>query len=219
MRNSLKIPISLSYSQAKRLIAEKFIRGPEISVNAYVVNGKIGFSLISDRIVWPDFPGGLIHKHRYPSRFATGVSEARTHQLVSEAIANLGIQNGPAYFQIKLAGGAPKLIEMTPRLDGCHLWRLIKYATGTDLLQATIRHLMGELPELRKVPDIHASWMLEFMCDRPDELLDIGKYDTSDAQYVEWYYENGDKIKRVNSGMEKCGFKIFREEPQPHPEY
>lgn len=208
---------SLRFSSSKRLIVEEYIQGPEISVNAYVIDDEIRFTFISDRIVWPGLSGGIIQKHCYPSQFVTSESKIKIRQLIVEVIDRIGIKNGPVYFQIKLKNNnEPKLIEVTPRLDGCHLWRLIRYATGVNLLDITINHLMEEdkssfvFGSANGTPKNEANWVLEFMCEKPKKEVNINKFDTSNSLYQDWYYKDGETVKPMNMHMEKCGYQIFK---------
>ncbi|MBQ4312726.1 MAG: ATP-grasp domain-containing protein, partial [Clostridia bacterium] len=114
---------SMSHSRQKKLILEEFVDGDEISVNTFSVGGEMIFSLISDRVVWENLPGGIIHRHLIPSRYDDGgeVTQAIL-SLVRRVLTALSINDGPAYFQIKMKSGRiPKLLEVTPRLDGCHM--------------------------------------------------------------------------------------------------
>jgi predicted ATP-grasp superfamily ATP-dependent carboligase len=212
-----KFSTSLTYSRSKRLIVEEYIEGPEISVNAYLVDGEIRFSFISDRIVWSGFPGGIINKHRFPSQFIAVESKIRIHQLMVEVIDRIGIKNGPVYFQIKLkTNGEPKLIEVTPRLDGCHMWRLIKHVTGVDLLEITTSHLMGDTENrfvfnnINGTSNVNGTWVLEFMCEKPEREVNINKYDTTNSLYHDWYYKDGETVNPMNTFMEKCGYQIYK---------
>ena len=199
----------IEFSDEKKAIAERYIHGSEVSVNAYVIKGKIVFSIISDRIVWPEYPGGLIQKHRIPSQFINTESKAKINTLVEDVVKKIGVKNGPVYFQIKLKGNNPKLIEVTPRLDGCHLWRLIEYAAGVNLLETTVNHIMeADFDKITfKKPD--KSWILEFMCKTPQTALDKESYDLGNPHFLEWYYKNGDIISPINTYLEKCGYKIY----------
>ena len=141
-----KISSSLSFSKSGKVIIEEFIDGDEISVNTFSVNGKIIFNIISDRIVWNEFPGGIIHKHVIPSKYGIGEVKKKIENLVERVLNKLSIDDGPAYFQIKIKNGSePILVEVTPRLDGCHMWKLIKYYCNVNLLDMSIKHLLGEL--------------------------------------------------------------------------
>ncbi|HOL18323.1 MAG TPA: ATP-grasp domain-containing protein, partial [Bacillota bacterium] len=115
---------SLHYSPAGRAIIEEYIDGPEISVNLYLHEGRIAFAQTTDRIVFAQYPG-IVKAHRIPSRVAGRKTEALVRRLCEALVQKLGLKNGPLYIQLKLKDGEPKLIELTPRLDGCHLWQLI----------------------------------------------------------------------------------------------
>jgi biotin carboxylase len=207
-----KFPRSMQFSPAKRIIAEEYIDGPEISVNCYLVDGDLSFFIISDRITWPDLPGGIIHKHIIPSAFSGTPEEDIIRQFVLEVIRRLGIADGPLYLQMKIGSGGPRLIEVTPRLDGCHLWRLIRHATGVDLLDIYTAHITNRIlpPEKMDYELLKGPWVLEFMCEKPGTVFDKSGFNVDGAVYLEWYYEDGEKVKPMNHYMEKCGYCIFR---------
>lgn len=201
---------SIKHSRMGKVIAEEYVDGPEISVNTFSVDGEIVFSLVSDRIVWDEYPGGIIHRHIVPSVLQDDAQVmAVIDALVRDVQHKLGIADGPAYFQIKVAqGGKPKLIEVTPRLDGCHMWRLISKSTGIDLLKLTIDLL------LNGAVDSIGSWQAtpyetEFLCLPPGSVFDKALFESAGSEYLQWYYEDGDMVKRMNGYMEKCGYRII----------
>lgn len=198
---------SMSYSTQKRVIIEKFIDGPEISVNAFMVNGKIEFSLVSDRIVFDEFPGGIIKEHLVPTQYTDSVEEVE--DLVQRVAEKLEIVDGPLYMQIKLEGKHPVLLEVTPRLDGCHMWNLIKHHCGVDLLSASLEYLL-ENKKPRFSPQFSEKKMkLKFMCERPDQRYNRDNYNVDNALYVNWYYKTGDIVRKLNGYMEKGGYEII----------
>lgn len=200
---------SVRFSRNGKLILEEYVDGPEISVNSYVVNGNIEFSIISDRISWPDYPGGIIHEHILPSNIAGPSPEKEIRDLVERTISRLGIENGPVYFQIKLKEGKPKLIEVTPRLDGCHIWRLIKEYNGIDLLKASFEHLTNPSFKMGKPKSVKSKRVkLEFFSEKPGMVFDRSKYVIDNPKYLEWYYEKGEIVRSINGHFEKTGYQI-----------
>lgn len=197
---------AITYSKSGKVIVEKKIEGEEISVNAYVIDGELKFFLPSGRVSWDMFDGGIIHKHLLPSTLSTQAIE-NVRRLVEETTKALEINNGPVYFQIKMEQDSPYLIEVTPRLDGCHMWRLISLACGVNLLDLAIQHLMGadiNIPESWPVDDM----CLEFFCQPPKEQFSL-PLDHDSYIYKELYYKVGDRVKEMNGKMEKCGYCIF----------
>lgn len=205
-----KFDCAMQHSRCKRVILEKYIAGSEVSVNAYVKNGEVVFSMLSDRESFDKLPGGIIKAHHLPSAYEGTPAHEKINALVAEAVARLKIENGPVYFQIKISEGRPYLIEVTPRLDGCHMWRLIKEYCGVDLLDVTLRHLLGENV---KIPQYKVSALpvhTEFFCEMPGTAFDRGKYEGYKADVKVFYYNTGDTVKKMNGYMEKCGYRIFR---------
>ena len=202
--------ITMQYSKAGRVIIEEYIEGLEVSVNAYLCNGNIVFFAVSDRITWDQYPGGLIHKHLYPSRLIAIEEMEPVLTLVSDTVETLKITNGPVYFQLKFKNNEPKIIEVTPRLDGCHLWRLLKYATSVDLLEMAYKHLLGESPMIENCinPATSSNYCLEFYCEVPYGKVDYDKYNLSEALYLDWYYRSGEEVKPINGYFEKVGYVI-----------
>ena len=200
---------TMSFSREKKVIVESFIDGDEISANVFLEKGEIKFYLISDRQIWDEFPGGLIHEHFIPSKYEKDENVSkRVKKLVDDTLSAIGLENGPAYFQIKIdRQGYPFLIEVTPRLDGCHMWRLIKYCTGVDLLQASIDMLMGKEYSQPKNYEVK-KYSLEFLCSKPGTVFSKDNHVLPDHVFLRWYYEEGKTVNRMNGYFEKCGYII-----------
>lgn len=201
---------ALGFSRSGRVIVEEYVDGPELSVNTYSVAGQVVFLVLSDRAVWPQFPGGIIREHRVP---CVGVSEAAREQtiaLVHRTLAALELRDGPAYFQIKLKADGPRLIEVAPRLDGCHMWRLLRQFTGIDLLALSLWHLRGQPPSLPPVTETpgKGAYRLEFLCDAPHGTFEKSRHRVDRPLFLHWYYENGQPVRPLNGLFEKCGYQI-----------
>lgn len=199
---------SMSYARKKRLIVEKYLEGQEISVNAFFVNGKAEFMLVSDRISFTEYPGGIIKKHLLPTQMSSTVVERAT-DLAYRVAKKLHIENGPAYYQMKVVEEMPYLIEVTPRLDGCHMWRLIKHYCGIDLLKTTMELL--ETGTCQKIMPSYQKekFTLEFICQAPGTLMQ--KRECEKADYRRDYYKEGEEVRELNGYMEKCGYIIRRD--------
>ena len=203
---------SLDYSVCGKTIIETYIDGPEISVNAYRADGKTVFSVVSDRESFEEYPGGLPKKHRIPSTFASEEAQAAASDIVDRAADKLGITDGPCYCQMKIGtDGKPYIIEIAPRLDGCHMWDLIKHWCGTDLLAACFSHLLiGDPGISMKADEDLGSIELEFFSEATGASFDPSKYDISGTEKQVYYYGAGDTVSKVNGYYEKCGYMIRR---------
>ena len=201
---------SLDYSFEGKVIIEEFIDGPEVSVNAYMQDGALKFAIVSDRYAFDEYPGGIIKEHRVPSSFADAETARKCEDLAARVAEKIGITDGPAYFQIKLRNGSePVLLEVTPRLDGCHMWNLIKHYCGADLLDACFRHLLEGASVLDEHYEMPAEeYSLVFMSKEPNTRFDRSEFDTQGAEHVCYYYSDGDRVLKINGYIEKCGYII-----------
>ena len=200
---------TIGFSREKKVILEPFIDGDEISVNVFMENGIIKFYLISDRKTWDEYPGGIIHEHVIPSRYEDNPEiTKKVRDLVSCTLEAIKLKNGPAYFQIKIStSGNPYLIEVTPRLDGCHMWRLIKYATGVNLLEASVDLLSGNT--YRQTRALHTQpCSLEFLCGKPESVFQKSHFKLPEHVALQWFYEDGQIVRPMNRYYEKCGYII-----------
>lgn len=205
------------FSRTSSAIVEEYIGGTEVSVNGYLVDGEIKFLVVSDRVTWPEFTG-LIRAHSVPSRYSGDANvTARLHECIAKFAERLGIVNGPVYAQVKIDQGDVRIIEITPRLDGCHMWHLLSYAASVDLMKITLRHLVfGERPEFPDKLQIRPA-TLEFLCQQPNTPAEYPEHyaesrstGNSESQPVAGfrYYREGQNIRPVNGRFDKIGYEI-----------
>lgn len=200
---------SLKFSRSKALIIEEFLEGPEVSVNTFVVNGETIFNEMSDRLVVEGYAGGIPRGHIYPSVHCPADVRSEVQTLTALCNHALGIQNGPVYYQAILTCNGPRIVEVTPRLDGCHIWRLIKTVGGVDLLEASIDCLLGnsrpDLPCGEELPTRY----LGFYYSLPyQEFRRTDHPAAGDVDHLEYYYDNGETVRPINGYLEKVGYYI-----------
>ena len=202
---------SKDFSHEGKVIIESYLEGPEVSLNGYMKDGEMIFALVSDRISFDEYPGGIIKEHVLPSKLGADIERA-VEEMAAESAKILGINDGPCYFQIKHDGNnIPKILEVTPRLDGCHMWNLIKRYCGVDLLDACFSHLLTGDPGIKGKGEIpEEEYRLKFFCQPPWTKFDSSKHDSSGAEYSFYYYKDGDKVRRLNGYIEKCGYEIVK---------
>lgn len=197
------------FSRQGKVIVERYIDGPEVSVNGYMVNGVLRFLTASDRDTWPEYTG-LIHRHIVPGKAFSPLAAKRMKAVLQDACNRIGILNGPVYFQMKVADDRPFIIEMTPRLDGCHMWNLLARATGVNLMRLTFGHLLfDDLSELDRAFPAVKPMELVFWCQKPGTTMDRSRLELpGDAVDHFYYYETGDFIRPVNGRFDKIGYYI-----------
>ena len=209
-KNDIKkhIQNAQNFSESGEVILEEFITGVEISANLFLNEGKIIYCFISDRKTYEELDGGLVKSHIFPTKMNTKL-QTRALQIASDTVKHLNIQNGPVYFQMMYNSDDVHIIEVTPRLDGCHIWRLIKFYTGIDLLKLTFDMLLGKTIVPESFHENGHIRGLHFFSQKPNRKFKFTDFIVpEETKYNEFYYEDGQKVRPLNKVFEKVGYYI-----------
>ena len=141
------LPVAVSdaieASPSKVAIVEKLLKGVEVSCNVLVAGGEIKMQVLSERVVHTDIGFGIPAGHLLPPRNISKEQIIRANAKVAEIVAALGVRDGPLYFQMIITAEGPRVVEIAPRLDGCHIWRMIKLGLEFNLIEETVQALTG----------------------------------------------------------------------------
>ena len=202
------IQYARQFSESGEVILEEFITGTEISANIFLKDGRILYSFISDRMIYEEFDGGLVKSHLFPTIMSKGL-QAKALQLITDTVKHLNIQDGPVYFQMMHNRDDVHIIEATPRLDGCHIWRLIRTYTGMDFLKLTFDMLLGGTVTGETFHPNNGDLGLYFLSQKPDvEFRSTDFPVPEESKYHEFYYQDGQKVRPLNKVFEKVGYYI-----------
>jgi biotin carboxylase len=126
------------------VLVEKFVSGPEYSVEIFD-----GVSIgVTQKLLGPP-PAFVEVGHAFPSPGPRAVLAAIAEH-AERAVAATGYSQGPAHVELRLASGAPTVIEINPRLAGGMIPELVRRATGVDLITTSIRFACGMPYELSR---------------------------------------------------------------------
>lgn len=202
---------ALAMSPTGSAIIEEFLPGTEISCNVLVCDGQVIVDAFSERLVHEGPRIGIPRGHLIPT---VSVSQAHLDQaakLVRDIVASLGIRRGPLYFQMKVTDDGPRIVEIAPRLDGCHIWRLIKAAWGIDFMDLTVRCLLGETLPVVDVTPAPGVFELMFQQLPPGSAFHAADFPAPpDAVYHEYRYAEGDAVDAINGRFEVVGYYVRR---------
>ncbi|MEU2427844.1 ATP-grasp domain-containing protein [Streptomyces sp. NPDC007851] len=121
----------------RRVTVEEFVSGPEYS--AEVLDGTVA-GITAKHLGAP--PLFVETGHDFPAALAPAAREAIT-EAAEAAVRALGIALGPAHVELRLGPAGPVLIEVNPRLAGGWIPRLVREATGADLILGTVAAFAG----------------------------------------------------------------------------
>jgi biotin carboxylase len=206
------LPEALAVSATRTAIIEELLEGPEISVHVFVVDGRIEFALPSDRYVWDGPLTGIPSGHAIPSRFLDPADRPTLDRLMQDVVTALGVGTGPLYFQLKLTPRGPRIIEIAPRLDGCHLWRLIEIHTGFNILDRCFDLLAGGAWTPVEPWDDAVVHQLLFDLGPPSEPVTWAQPRDDDATLIveDRQVAEGELPRDTNGVVSRLGYRIVR---------
>lgn len=134
-------------SRSGGVIVEEFFRGDEISVDAFVVNGKAKVLAVtnSDKVKYDN--RFVIFRGRYPVT-ASDVVLKKIEDIAQKIADGFGLVNSPLLIQLINNGDDVSVLEFCARTGGNMKWLLIKYSCGVDVIAATIDITLGKEPDL-----------------------------------------------------------------------
>lgn len=204
---------AVRWSSDATAIIEGFLKGVEISSNVLVRDGEILVNQVSERLVHtkPEHLG-IPRGHTVPVVDVSAANVAAAEQLVRDVVAAIGVRDGTLYFQMIVTEDGPRIVEIAPRLDGCHVWRVIKAATGVDYLDLAVRGLLNEPTDGAldaREPD--GIYELIFQQTPPGQPFSKAEFPIpEDALYHEYRYEDGEDILPINGRLEVVGYYVRR---------
>ena len=136
-------------SRSGRVIVEEFFSGDEISVDAFVLNGKAMILSVTNSEKVKHKDRFVIFRGRYPVSASEIV--LRKIESIAQSIADgFGLVNAPLLIQLLNHGDDVSVLEFCARTGGNMKWLLIKYSCGVDVISATIDITLGISPDLNK---------------------------------------------------------------------
>jgi biotin carboxylase len=199
---------AIDNSLSKTAVVEEYLDGVEVSTNMIVQNGKVVVNELTERIIHGHEYFGLPKGHSIPARNITVSDANEARNLCVKLVEGLEISDAVLYIQMVVTKNGVKIIEVAPRLDGCHIWRLIKFAKGYDLREYNIDCLIGN-DIMHRGNDLEEEYTLTFHQLKAEEVFDENKLSLpQETVYNEYRYENGDRIKPINGKLEVVGYLI-----------
>jgi biotin carboxylase len=199
------IAAALEASRSGSALVEELVDGPEVTVNAFSVDGELVPLTVTDRITAEPPAFGVALAHVWPSRADHGAAET----VAGEAVAALGIRSGPTYTQVRIDDDGPRVMEVAARLGGGHDAELCRAALGVDLNALALAAALGEQLE----PPVPAPQVggatTAFLVAPPGSLLGLeGVEDAERAEgvlAVRVYRRPGFRFGELRVGSDRAG--------------
>jgi biotin carboxylase len=197
-------------SRSSVVLVEEFVVGPELTVNAFSLEGRFHPLTVTDRVVADRSAFGVALAHVWPSALGDdGV--AAVVRAAEAAAAAVGIREGPTYTQVLVGPDGPMVGELAARLGGGHDAELCEAALGVDLNRLAIAAALGErVYEGGLVADeLAGGACVRFLVPEPGVLEAVERLgDAARVTGVEWvrsYREPGHEFGPLRRGADRAG--------------
>ena len=135
-------------SRSGNVIVEEFCSGTEISVDAFVTNGKVKVLCISNSDKILDEGRFVIFRGKYPSDVSDNIVK-EIHEVSQKIVDAFGLINCPLLIQMIIYGDHISVLEFCARTGGNMKWLLIKHSCGVDVISAAIDLSLGKTPDIQ----------------------------------------------------------------------
>jgi biotin carboxylase len=135
---------SATFSAEGLVVAEEFLEGPEITISAWVEDGRATIMMVTDRILHqPAPPLGVCLAHVYPSASVTEGNLPEMETICQGIAGGFGIRRGPLYIQAMCTPFGVKVVEVAARVGGGHEDDLIEHTRGFDVRRRLVLEASG----------------------------------------------------------------------------
>lgn len=191
------------------IIVEKYMNGPEVSVETISIDGKCNVIQITDKIT-TGVPYFVEMGHTQPTRYQ-GEMKTAIEKAAIQAVEAIGIVNGPAHTEIKITENGPMIVELGARLGGDNITtHLVPLSTGVDMVGACIKLAIGEIPDI--FPRFEKGAAIRYFNPKQGKIISIKGQE--EAEKMEGIYEVnftkkvGEDVGQIRSSIDRIGYVI-----------
>lgn len=200
---------SKNFSRDGRILLEEYMEGDEFSVETMSIAGECHIIQITDKLT-SGAPYFVEMGHTQPTKYNTEIKN-RIAEVTKAGVKALGITYGPSHTEIKLTSTGPKIVEIGARLGGgCITTHLVPLSTGINMVEANIRIVLGEKPDLQQKFEKGAA--IRFVQSPVGILKSIAGVEDirkiPGIVEVGFFKEIGERISELHNGLDRVGYVI-----------
>lgn len=211
-----RLPQTLAYSPDRRFVVETFITGTQGTVEGLWIGGEIALAVVTDRLTAPA-PLVATLGHLWPGRFDEDFRQ-RLLDAIADILADLGVPDSPFDCDFVAGPDGPVVLELTPRLGGNSLSKLVRAATGTDLPAQAVRLALPRSlrPQILppETPMGPAAGVIVLGSPAPGRLAfdEVGEASLKAEPWlagIAWDMPAGAAVRRFANGQDRVGEALF----------
>jgi biotin carboxylase len=195
------------------LLAERYVRGSEFSVEAFSVGGQHLIAAITEKVLARSAgENGLVEVgHNLPARLDRE-TDMGLRAFVRDFLDRLGIREGLSHTEVILGSQGPVIVETHTRNGGDHIADLVLLSTGLDLRDLAFRSRCDLVRGVPATPEPTGGAAIRYLTPRPGVVEEIHGLDA--ARYlpgvvdVEVGVRGGDRVDPLRSSLDRVGYVI-----------
>ena len=194
-------------TRARHLLVEQHIEGEEFGAQAFVLDGKLVFTMPHGDVIRTTSRASVPVGHYVPFELTANV-ERQVHSAVEACVAALGVDNCALNFDFMLRGQELFVLEVGARSGATCLAEMVSAHYGVDYYEFMIRAALGERPAAPFSPGraVAASLLIS---DRAGVLARTPIHPTDgDITEFRFDYALGDHIPRFEVGPDRVGHVV-----------
>ena len=174
--------IAINISRSKNAIVEEFVEGDEVTVDAYIENGKAHILCLTNLYKIGEDGKFIINRSRIPAKVSDDIAN-QIKDAVQKIADSFGLVNTPMLVQLITDGERISVVEFCARTGGGIKFLMIKKVSGFDVVKAVVDLTLGNFPHVEKFTPPKTITVSEFLyCNEGtfdhlegfDELLEEG---------------------------------------------
>ncbi len=196
-------------SRSSTVILEEFVEGPEVTINAWLDDGKLTACSVHDRLTYNPPPSvGICLQHIAPTIHS---ADAEFRSIAYDVARAYGVERGPLYIQCIMGTDGVRVIEAAARVGGGHEAQLLPRLLGFDLIDRTIDVALG-VPSPPWTPNASRVGIVCFVVAGAGEFARLSSFELAvDEGWVDegaWYVSVGYHQQPVVDSMGRIGYFI-----------
>lgn len=212
-----KLEYAMSFSKSKKIVVEEFVEkfGYQIAGDGLSIDGKLVFRCFANDHFNADCINPFVPiSASFPYNMPDSIQD-KIHNEIQRLLTLLDMKTCTYNFDMRIDKDYNVyLMEVAPRDGGNYIPQIIKYATGVDLVECSVRAAMGDkIPEIEYVKPC-GFWAYYAVHSLYDGVLDRIEID-SDVQknhIVESHIlkKSGDEIKAFTGANTTLGILLMK---------
>ena len=206
---------ALKYSREKKVVVEEKIvkQGYQVAGDGFVVNGELAFRCWADEH-FDTLCNGLVPiGQTFPTSHAENLLE-EAHRETQRLLSLLNMKSGALNFDFLFSeDGKFYFLELGPRNGGCLIPEVVRYATGIDLIKATVDSALGldcSYVKQTSVKGFWSSYMIHSVSDGNFDHLEISERAAEMAVEQSLYAAAGDEVRQYSGSNDTLGMMILQ---------